>query len=87
MNFLCVDYADCSQSTVIYGKICLNKFSMSHVYRKTRVLSEIIKSWPEWAKMDEKLAKKTKFVNFMRIDYADCAQSTGIYIDKCQNKW
>ena len=31
----------------------------------------------------DKMSRKTKFVDFKRIDYADCAQSTGIYIETC----
>ena len=53
MNFPSVDYADCSQSMGIYGKVCLNKFSMSHVYRKTRVPSKVIKSRSKLAKIGE----------------------------------
>ena len=56
---------------------------MAHGPRKIRVLSEIIKSRPKWDKMDEKWGKIIKFMNCMRIDYADYAQSTGIYGKEC----
>ena len=48
------DYADCAQSTGIYVETCLSMFLMAHGPRKTRVLSEIIKSWSKFDKMDEK---------------------------------
>ena len=53
MNFTRVDYVDYAQSPGIYVEKYLSTFLMSHGPRKTTVLSEIIRTWSKFDKIDE----------------------------------